>query len=209
VDVLPGIGHVRKRIFLEELNISLVREVAVMDVNSLRLVFGRQAFVIHQRALGIDPTPVYPPRMKPTIADKVTLPQDENDDQKLLGILYGLVERCSQRLRERALVPRKAGLMVRYADQMELTRQIRLRQGSFWDFDLYGPLEETFFKICKRRGRIRSMGVWFRDFLTPSPQLSLFPGTSPGAERNIRVTRALDHIRERHGGEAIRYGRAA
>jgi DNA polymerase-4 len=69
VDVLPGIGQVRKRILLEELNITMVREIALMDTGSLRLVFGRQAYVIHQRAVGIDPPPGYPPPTKPTVAE--------------------------------------------------------------------------------------------------------------------------------------------
>jgi len=209
VDVLPGIGHVRRRMLLEELNISLVREITVMDMGSLKLVFGRQAHVIHQRALGVDLTPVYPPRMKPMIREEISLPGDENDDGKLLGILYGLVENCSRRLRRRGLFPRRAGLMLRYADQEEIIRRISLPHGSFWDFDLYEPLEKTFFKACSRRVRVRFMRVWFRDFSHPSSQLSLFPTTAPGVEKKARVTRALDRIRERYGDEAIRYGRAA
>ncbi len=207
VDLLPGIGHVRRRILLEELNISLVREIAVMDMGSLRLVFGRQAYVIHQRAIGIDPTPVYPPRMKPTVAEEVTLPRDENDDEKLLGILYGLVEKCANRLRSRSLLPRKAGLVIRYADQQEIARRIHLPQLSFWDFDLYGPLEELFFKACRRRVRVRFMKVWFRDFSHPSSQLSLFSVAAPSREKKVSVTQALDNIRGRFGGEAIQYGR--
>ena len=207
VDLLPGIGHVRRRILLEELNISLVREIAVMDMGSLRLVFGRQAYVIHQRAIGIDPTPVYPPRMKPTVAEEVTLPRDENDDEKLLGILYGLVEKCANRLRSRSLLPRKAGLVIRYADQQEITRRIHLPQLSFWDFDLYGPLEELFFKACRRRVRVRFMKVWFRDFSHPSSQLSLFSAVAPGREKKVSVIQALDNIRSRHGDEAIQYAR--
>ncbi len=209
VDMLPGIGHVRRRILLEELNISLVREIAVMDMGSLRLVFGRQAYVTHQRAIGIDPTPVYPPKMKPTVAEEVTLPRDENDDEKLLGILYGLVEKCANRLRSRSLLPRRAGLVIRYADQQEITRRIHLLQLSFWDFDLYGPLEELFFKACRRRVRVRFMKVWFRDFSHPSPQLSLFSAVAAGREKKVSVTQALDNIRGRHGDEAIQYGRMA
>jgi len=208
-DVLPGIGRVRKKILLEELNISLVREIAVMDMDNLRLVFGRQAYVIHQRALGIDPTPVYPPRMKPTVAEEVTLPRDENDDGKLLGILYGLVEKCSHRLRSRALLPRRAGLVFRYADQEEVIRRINLPHGSFWDFDLYEPLEKIFLKACRRRVRVRFMKVWFREFSPPNPQLSLFPTIPPVPEKKTQVTRALDSIRERYGDEAIKYGRTA
>jgi len=40
VDFIPGIGHVRRRILLEELNISLVREIAILDINNLKLIFG-------------------------------------------------------------------------------------------------------------------------------------------------------------------------
>lgn len=209
VDVLPGIGHVRRRILLEELNITLVREIAAMDMGRLKLVFGRQAYVIHQRALGIDPTPVYPPRIRPTVTEEITLPGDENDDRILLGILYELVEKCARRLRSRALFPRKAGLEFRYGDQVEVTRQTTLPRGSFWDFDLYGPLEKIFFKACQRRVGVRFMRVWFWNFSTPSSQLPLFPATPPDAEKKTLVTHALDRIRERYGDEAIRYGRAA
>ena len=207
--ILPGIGHIRRRILLEELNISLVREVAALDMGTLKLVFGRQAYVIHQRALGIDPTPVYPPRMEPTVAEEVTLPQDENDDEKLLGILYGLVERCSHQLSSRALLPRKAGLIFRYADQEEIIRQINLPRVSFWDFDLYAPLERIFLRACRRRVRVRFMKVWFQGFSPPTTQLSLFPARSPVMEKRALVTQALNRIRERYGDEVIRYGRTA
>jgi len=207
--VLPGIGHVRRRILLEELNIFLVREVAALDMGTLKLVFGRQAYVIHQRALGIDPTPVYPPRMEPTVAEEVTLPQDENDDGKLLGILYGLVERCSHQLSSRVLLPRKAGLIFRYTDQEEIIRQINLPHISFCDFDLYAPLERIFLRACRRRVRVRFIKVWFQDFSHPTTQLSLFPAQAPAMEKKTLVTQALNRIRERHGDEVIRYGRTA
>jgi DNA polymerase-4 len=207
--VLPGIGYVRKRILLEELNIFLVREIAALDMGTLRLVFGRQASVIHQRALGIDPTPVHPPRMEPTIAEEITLPRDENDDEKLLGILYGLVEKCSHQLLNRDLVPHKAGLIFRYADQEEIIRRINLPHMSFWDFDLYTPLERIFLRACRRRVRVRFMKVWFQDFSPPTSQLSLFPARSPVMEKKGLATQALNCIRERYGEETIKYGRAA
>jgi len=209
VDFLPGIGHVRRRILLEDLNISLIREIAAMDMYRLKLVFGRQAYVIHQRALGIDPTPVHPPAIKPTVSEGITLPRDENDDRKLLGTLYGLVEKCSQRLRRRELLPGKAGLVFRYADQMEVIRQINLPHVSFWDLDLYAPLEKLFLKACQRRMGIRFMRVWFRDLSPPTSQLSLFPTTSPAEGKKAMVIQALDKIREKHGEMSISYGRLA
>ena len=207
VGLLPGIGHVRQKILLEELNIYLVREIADMDMYSLKLVFRRQAYMIHQRALGIDPTPVFPPAGKPTVSEGITLPRDENDDQKLLGILYGLVEKCSNRLRGRELLPHRTSLVLRYADQVEVVRHAHFPQESFWDFDLYAPLEKLFFKAYQRRIGIRSMKVWFRDLSPPDRQLSLFSSVPPATKKKTTVIQALDRIRERHGGEAIRYGK--
>ncbi len=209
VGVVPGIGRFRRKILLEELNIVRVRELVALDMGSLRLVFGRQADLIHQRALGIDPTPVYPPQRRPAVTEELTFPQDENDDRRLLGALYGLVEACARRLRSRALFPRQAGLLIRYSDQMETRRRLRLPRLSFWDFDLYGPLEELFFKACQRRVRVRFMKVCFWDMSPDSGQLSLFHDHAPAEEKRSHVIEALDRIRVRHGAEAIKCGKTA
>jgi len=207
VNVLPGIGPVRRRILLEELNITLVRQIVALGTGSLKLVFGQQAYVIHQRALGIDPTPVFPPSTEPTVAEEVSLPQDENDDGKLLGVLYGLVEKCSYQLRTRNLLPRKAGIYFRYTDQEEVTRHVQFPKPSFWEFDLYAPLEAAFLKACRRRVRVRFMKIWFKDFSAPSAQLSLFAFAPQGEKKGARVISALDRIREKHGEALIQCGR--
>ncbi|MBW1706070.1 MAG: DNA polymerase IV [Deltaproteobacteria bacterium] len=209
VGVVPGIGCFRKKVLLEELSITRVRELAALDMGRLKLVFGRQAFVIHQRALGIDPAPVCPATEKPVVSEDVTLAQDENDDEKLLGTLYGLVEKCALKMRKRALFPRKAGLLIRYSDQMEIKRQIKLSLTSFWDFDLYPPLESLFLNACKRRVRVRFIRVWFWDFSCSSGQLSLFHTPSPALKKSCLVIQALDCIRKRHGEGVIKYGRTA
>ena len=207
VDLLPGVGHVRRRMLLEELNISLIREVAVLDVNSLKLIFGRYAWVIHERSMGIDPTPVNPPLLKPEVSESITLPSDENDDRKLLGVIYSLVEKCSQRLRRNGMIPGRASLILRYSDQMEVSRQVGLSRGSLTDSDLYAVMEQLFFKIYQRRTCIRFIRVRFSDLSLPSPQLSLFPPYSDDKEKEDRITLALDCIRERYGDELIKYGR--
>ena len=120
-----------------------------------------------------------------------------------------MVEKCTRLLRSRALIPRKAGLLIRYSDQIEIRRQITLPHASFWDLDLYGPLEKLFLSACNRRVRIRFMKVWFWDFSPESPQLSLFHIPSHHAEKQSLVIQALDRIRERHGENTIRFGRAA
>ena len=204
VDVIPGIGRIRRRTLMEELNIILIRQLAAMDMGRLRLIFGGQASLIHQRALGIDPRPVYPSPKTPAVGEEITLPRDENDDSRLLASLYRLVEQCSYRMRKRGLFPRKAGLLIRYSDQMESGRQTRLPHLSLLDTDLYPPLERLFLRACNRRVRVRFIRVWFCEFSPPNPQLTLFHAPSPDEDKKSGVTMALDQIRDRYGEEAIR-----
>ena len=103
----------------------------------------------------------------------------------------------------------KAGLLIRYSDQVETSRQITLPHASVLDLDLYFPLEKLFLKTCKRRVRIRFMKVWFRAFFPESRQLSLFHIPSRRTERQSLVIQTMDRIRERHVENAIRFGRAA
>lgn len=205
VAVMPGIGRVRKKILLEELNIRRVRELAALNMPALKLIFGRQGPTMHQRALGIDPTPVYTPVEKPMISEAVTLSQDENDDQNLLAILYHLVERCAHRLRNRELVPKKVDLLIRYTDHKEAKGGVKLTGNSFWDFALYSPLEQLFFKTCHRRIRVRFMRIRFQDLTRPDPQLSLFETPDPVHEKRIAAARALDRIRRRYGEGIINW----
>ena len=207
VGLMPGIGRIRKKVLLEELNIIRIRQLAALDMGSLKLIFGHQAYLIHQRALGIDHTPVYPFTKTPVVGEDITLPRDENDDSRLLRLLYRLVEKCSYRMRKRALIPRKAGLSVRYSDQVEVKRQIQLPCLNFRSPDLCNPLEKLFFEVCSRRVRVGFMRVWFWEFYPPSPQLALFHAPSPDESRKAMITQALDRIWERYGQDAVMYGR--
>jgi DNA polymerase-4 len=208
VDLLPGVGHARKRVLLEELNITLVREIAIMDARNLKLIFGRQAWVIHQRSIGIDPTPVHPPASRPEVSEFITLEKDDNDDERLLGALFSLVEKCSRKLRTRGLIPRRAELTVRYSDQMENTRRMVLANGCYWETELFPCLEGLFFKTCDRRTGVRFMRIRFTDLSLPSSQLSLFFKARPEQEKRNSVSGALDRIRDRYGEKLINYGKA-
>jgi len=207
VGLVPGIGPVRRKLLAEELNIVRIRELAALDLDRLTLVFGRQARVIHERALGIDPTPVYPLSRAPVIAEEIALSQEETDDSRLLGCLYRLVETCGRRMRKQRLVPRKAGLILRYADHVEGGGRLKLTGPRVQDQDLYDPMETLFLKQCTRRIRVGFIRVWFWEFARPDPQLSLFNVPSPKEESRSSLTRALDRIRDRYEETGIMYGR--
>ncbi len=99
VAVLPGIGAARELTLASELNLRRVAELAQLSVAQLRLPFGPLAPLLHQRARGIDPSPVLPPRRAPGVAEESFLAREENDDDLLLAELCRLVESCGRRLR--------------------------------------------------------------------------------------------------------------
>lgn len=209
VDYLPGIGHVKSRMLLEELNITIVKEIADMEAYNLKLIFKNQAWVIHQRATGIDPTPVLPPSAEPEVSEDVTLERDINDDEGLLAELYRLVERCAQRLRKRGLRPGRAGLMIRYSDQLESVRKATLTSQGFWESELYPVIEGLFFRACDRRCGVRFMRVRFTDLKKTAGQLPLFSMPDPGVLKKNSISVAMDRIREKYGDAALEYGIAA
>jgi hypothetical protein len=86
---------------------------------------------------------------------------------------------------------------------------VQIPKPSFWEFELYAPLEAAFLKACRRRVRVRFMKIWFKDFSAPSAQLSLFAFTPHEEQKKAQVIGALDRIREKHGEAFIQYGRTA
>ena len=88
--LLPGVGPQTERQF-DDLNIRIIHDVAAMRLDLLTLAFGRFGFVLHQRAHGIDRTPVYPMRTVPALEQGKVLPEDSNDYEVLKGVLLDLV----------------------------------------------------------------------------------------------------------------------
>ena len=209
VTVVPGIGRFHLKMLLEDLGIIKVHQLAALDMESLHLIFGSRATIIHQRTMGIDPTPVYPIPQKPLVCEEITLAEDENDNEKVLAVLHRMVERCARRLREREACPQRAGILIRYADHMEIRRQCRLSSLTYWDFELYQYLKRLFFKACTRRTRIRFMRIWFSALCYEDRQLPLFNCPSPWKEKSKAIVQALDKIRARYGENAIQYAKAA
>ena len=209
VAMLPGINRIQLKMLLQDLEIIRIWQLAALDMESLRIIFGRRAPVIHQRAHGIDPTPVYPAPCRPVVSEEIILPEDENNNERLLAVLYHLVERCARRLRERGTYPQRVGLVLRYSDTIEIKRRMRLPTLTYWDFELYPYLKTLFFSACMRRTRVRFMKIWFWDFLYEDNQLCLFEQASPQKEKNKAIVQALDKIRQRYGEKAIGYAKAA
>lgn len=204
VGVLPGVGRARQALLLQELNLRRIEEVAALGIVPLRLAFGAFAPLLHQRARGIDPSPVQPPRRSPQVSEESVLPRAENDDAWLLAELCRLVEECGRRLRRQGRGARRLILTVTYADGMSRQAVASPETPLCGDLELFPVAEELFERAGRRRLRVRSMRFDCGRLAAPDRQLDLFAG----AVGPDRLQESLDRLRDRYGMAAVRWGRS-
>jgi len=202
VRLLPGIGPQTEE-QLEELNIRIIHDIAVMKLEHLALAFGRFGFVLYQRALGIDSTPVNPVRTVPALEQEKVLPEDSNDYELLKGVLCGLCEQAGERLREKTQRAGRMELRLRYADHQEDGHKLKIEPPLQSSSALYAKALPVLDRILKRRTRVRSMHLCLTDLTSGSVQLELFADPKP--ERSVKLELALDILRRRYGKGIVSY----
>jgi DNA polymerase-4 len=196
VRLLPGIGPQTEG-QLEDLNIRMIRDIAAMRLEHLALAFGRLGFLLHQRAQGIDSTPVVPMRAVPALEMEKILPEDSNDYELLKETLRGLCDRAGEQLREKDQRAGKGELRIRYADYREDGRKLKLAPPLQSSAALCGQVLPVLNLILKRRTRVRSLHLQLTDFTSGMVQLDLF--ASPQPARCAKLESALDALRRRYG----------
>lgn len=126
VEHLPGVGH-KTRALLERFAIRTVGELRKVSREVLFASFGRLGLVLHERARGIDQSPVEPTwiarpdgtlerRAPRSIRRDSTFEPEEGDRAQVEAMLAYLVERATHRLRSLGLVAGTIEVHVRYVD---------------------------------------------------------------------------------------------
>lgn len=209
--LLPGLhraqaSHILRR--LDDLNLRTLGSIADVSPAQLESVFGAAAGLLHDWALGIDPSPVSPRVEQPVIEQSIILDPDDIDDQLILGRLYRLMEQVCATLRQQRRVCRRLSLAVRHSDQAERAAQQTMQQGSYWEADLQPVLAQLFFKCFRRRVRLQRLTLRVDRLEPPAEQLSLFDESAARAKpASHRLSLALDAIRAKFGERAVSWGR--
>jgi DNA polymerase-4 len=200
-----GAGRPKLLTLLDDLHLRTLGEIAAIPLSHLERVCGPYARLLHDRACGIDPSPICPPVQRPQVELSVTLDPDEVDDRHLLGLLYSRVETLCRQLRQQRRMCERVTLGISYVDYEEATRACTFHSATYWEVDVYPALTDLFLRLFHRRVRIRGLTLTAERLRPAEEQLSLFqpiPRT-----RMQRVALALDHLRDRFGPKAIAFGR--
>lgn len=202
VNYLPEIGK-KTRQELLDLNLRLIRDVAAIEAEQLQMVFGRRGLLLHQRANGIDPRPVQPPKRTPRVVELLTLETDCNHRGVLLAHLHAMLARAVQRLRRMQRLTGCLVIDVQYSDYKTNRIQHRFKPMDT-EPELAPVLRDLFPRAVTRRVRVRKLTLTLEHLSRPPQQLSLFE--PPGDPRIRSISTAVDRIRDRFGEDAIRFG---
>jgi DNA polymerase-4 len=196
VRLLPGVGPKTQEL-LAELNIRIIRDLASMEQQHLTLAFGNFGFLMHQRARGIDNTPVYSPRTVPALEQEAVLAEDSNDLDLLKTRLFELCERACERLRRKGQRAGRLELHVRYSDYREESGKGKISTPSQSSVVLCRYAGRLLERVLKRRTRVRGLYLRLLDLTHGGVQLDLF--SDPEIERRTKLESAMDLLHSRYG----------
>ena len=206
VSTLPGVGSMRTGRLLEDLNLRRIEQIAVLSVAQLEPVCGPFAALLHQRACGIDPSPVCPPRRSSAIVEETVLPQADNDDTAVHAALGRLAENCGLRLRSLARGTTRLRLTVRYVDGLSEERTDNFAVPKTFDLELMEAADRLLQRTWQRRVRLRALRLGCDRLAPLAQQMDLFSAPKQNIE-DMALQNALDQLRRQFGHESVQWGR--
>lgn len=189
---------------LRSLGIRTIGELACADVSMLEAHFKKQGLMFAEYARGKDSAFLRThPADNKGYGHSVTLPVDITDSDEAKRILLGLSERIGKRLREDEVHAGVVAVTIRSYDLTNASHQLMLETPTSANDVLHKSACKLFDELWDGQTPIRLLGVRTSKISKGEVvrQLSLFDNTD--YEKQAKLDRALDEIRERFGNQAV------
>ncbi len=179
-----------------------IGDVARADKADLERRFGALGLHIAALALGEDARPVDDARERKSLGAERTLEHDIRGVERVLRELLPLIDEVAASLRAKALRAGGVRLKLKYADFRSVTREARLAEPAHDAASLRAALERLVRKADTSRP-MRLVGVTATALVDDAAprQVDLFGHAA--TERDERLGRAVDKIRDRFGDDAL------
>jgi DNA polymerase-4 len=200
---VPGIGRKTTEL-LKQINVTRVSHLKRFPLAYLKPIFGRTAFLIHERLRGRDP---YVPALLPrSVSRETSFPRDTVDMDEILSVLYYLTERACRSTRGLGLIPRRVRVKVRYGDGSSETASRALSGAGVLDAAVFARATDLLTAMY-RRHRLDLIGVALTG-LFPSRDVQQVLYDGPARDRLGDFCGTLDDIRARFGHSSVIAGRS-
>ncbi len=187
-----------------------IGQAATLDPRWLAQSFGQAGAMLHDRARGIDPTPVEGGgRPHRSISREVTFGIDVTDPAELRRVLARHAERVGADLRRSGKRARTVTLKLRWNDFTTLTRAHTLDRPVLATPAILEAGEALLDELLRTQGMrpVRLIGLGVTNLAEDVLQLELGDAAAPGGpRRDERLDEALDAVRERFGDGSVRRG---
>jgi DNA polymerase-4 len=205
VERIPGVGKNTVET-LKRYKIKTAGEIKTLSKDQLLRRFGKFGLRLHELARGADSSPVVPLREAKSISAEETLPSDTRDLSLVSKKLNAHVDNVAARLRNHGLKGKTITIKIKFSDFTAITKSQTIASATDSSkMIFYNALQLLVDQPLKKK--VRLIGVEVSNLLKDSEeaQMSLFPvGTDE--ERDRRLDRAIDEIREKFGSKVIKRG---
>jgi DNA polymerase-4 len=204
VSTLLGVGPATART-LKSYGLDSLERIAAVPQATLQRILGASAGRrLHERACGIDPTPVIPNAPARSIGAEHRFDHDELDPDQRRRALLTLAHEIGTRLRTDGQVARSLTLTVRYADRSTTTRGRVLPEPTAHTPALTSAAYALHASLALQRARVRAVSLRAEDLIPAELASRQLTFDDPAEEKSRRIEAAADRARARFGGGAAR-----
>ncbi|MBN1264499.1 MAG: DNA polymerase IV [Anaerolineales bacterium] len=200
VDVIWGVGP-RTQEMLAQYGVKTVGDLAIMDRERLKNMFGERGADLTRHAHGIDERPVSVEYERRSLSCERTFSTDLKTERQMVRILQVMSEELGARLRKEDLYASTVRLKIRRPDFSTFSRQIQLQQPTDQDREIFQAAKQLLRNVNAKEEPVRLLGVALSGLSEPIRQLNLFDHSW---EKEKELLKALDGIREKYGPDAVK-----
>ncbi|WP_272701037.1 DNA polymerase IV [Desulfovibrio sp. Fe33] len=198
---IPGVGAKLLEV-LKRMGVRTCGDVLLKPAEYWEERLGKYGAALHERARGIDPTPVTPHEAAKSCSAENTFQEDTTDRTLLRKWLLAQSERVGEDLRRHGYKGRTVTLKIKYADFTQITRSKSLDART----DKTGVIYDTACSLLEQvrlPRAVRLIGVGVSNFEARARQVNLFEESPEQRESTSELDRAVDEVRRKFGGKAV------
>ena len=203
VSILPGVGPAVSA-QLNRAGFATVGDIARADLKTLAARLGENGLRLHRLAQGEDARAVDPESERRGMSAETTFDEDVADPAALEDRLWPLCDKLAAKARRDGIAGRVVVLKLKTADFRLLTRRRTLAAPTRTARTLFHEGRELLARETDGRA-FRLIGIGLADLSDAGADTGLFEDEEAKA---LKTETALDRLRDRFGGAAVRTGRA-
>lgn len=186
---------------LNKMNINTINDLAHTDIKKLEKVFKNQAKSLHDAAWGMDDSEVESEKRKrKSISTESTLPNDENDRDKLKEILFSQCIEVGRTLRNKKMYAKTIGIIYKDFKFRKSSNQTTIDNPTNDDKEIYKVVTDLFDSTYNDE-YIRLIGVKLSNLQeSRETQISLFDEIN---EETNTVQDTIDKINNKFGKNIV------